>query len=345
MSFSEARYERIVATLQALAGAALPVDIRQNGLGYNNLVYMAVLLAAIESNPDSPLTVLLVEEPEAHLHPQLQGLLMEYLVSISTETTHVLTTTHSPQFASTASVEKTTVLTKTNPATSPSAHLLLDAGLSSKESDYLRRFLDVTKASLLFAQSVILVEGTAEQLLIPALANRLGINLTEHGVSVISVDGVSFGPFIRLFSDTGLPTRCAIISDSDPYTDAAGVEHDMSAVAQQLITTANDKIRVHLSEKTLEWQIAFENWATTDLLRDALASVHPRTAFPSAGATQGVDGQREFADDFLSVISKSKGPFAQELARQIINSRDIVFSVPPYIADAIRWAASPTDAR
>lgn len=73
--FAEAQFERVVAALRAMAGRVHPLEIVENGQGYNNLLYMAVLLSALAQSTDAELRILLVEELEAHLHPQLQDLL------------------------------------------------------------------------------------------------------------------------------------------------------------------------------------------------------------------------------------------------------------------------------
>ena len=57
-------------------------DIEQNGLGFNNLIFMAVVLSELARNPEAAYRGLIVEEPEAHLHPQLQGILLQYLENI-----------------------------------------------------------------------------------------------------------------------------------------------------------------------------------------------------------------------------------------------------------------------
>jgi len=216
--FADPRFERVVGTLRAQIGQFAALEMEQNGLGYNNLLYMAVLLAAIANAPsDTEPTrrVLLVEEPEAHLHPQLQELPMHFLDGQAASSTQVIVTTHSPNFAASAQVDRLTVMARATDAELPKGRTPRDFGLDPKRRKHLRSFLDVTKASLFFARAVILVEGVAEQLLVPAIAAHLKRPLAPSGVSVINVDGVAFPPFMDLFGPGKLPYRLAVISDGD----------------------------------------------------------------------------------------------------------------------------------
>ena len=336
--FADPRFERIVATLRAMAGTLEPLELAENGLGYNNLLYIAVLLAALADPGDAALRLLLVEEPEAHLHPQLQDLLMRYLEAEGRDQTQVVVTSHSPNFASAARVERVTVMVPQAPGETVVARAPRDFGLTDKQLGHLRRFLDVTKAALLFARGVVLVEGIAEQLLLPVIARRVGRPLPRHGAAVINIGGVAFDPFIELFAHDRLPYRCVVLSDGDPpgkpiADELEGAEPGVSPLAASLRAREGGNLLVRLAEKTLEWDLARAgNWA---LLLDALRPIKPRVA-AALEHDLAESSAEERSDRILEKVRDVKGRFAQELA-DLLDDEQREFTVPGYIREAIDW--------
>lgn len=366
LNFSDPSYLKILSTLQAKIGASTPLDLDENGLGFNNLLYMSVLLSVLENTADDPLSLLLIEEPEAHLHPQLQALLMDHIERASNSKLQVALTTHSPQLASGATIDQITVLGRDRSSMKP-AHLK-DARLDVRQRNYLRRFLDVTKSSLLFSRGVILVEGIAEQLLIPEIAKRTKLELNARGITVVNVSGLGFANFTPLFGEGGLEIPCAILTDRDPEsTDSAGLGEDTedlrtdrdgtaapgttedsatysnseaapapkgSAASISIAQLATRNIHVFIGQKTLEWDIAAtESGANRPTLIESLKPVRRNTAINLGNSTLEGD---EWADAFLKSVERHKGPFAQSLAATLSVQKKN-FSVPPYIEDAIRW--------
>ena len=156
------------------------------------------------------------------------------------------------------------------------ARLPRDFGLDDKQLAYLRRFLDVTKASLFFARAVILVEGVAEQLLVPVIAERLGRPLAPNGVAVINIGGVAFPPFTDLFADDKLPYRLAVISDADGQPDddeLEGEQPSLSPRARLLVERAGDNVTVCLAKRTLEHDLALAG--NEEVMLNALTQVKP----------------------------------------------------------------------
>ena len=198
------------------------------GLGSNNILYMACELLLLGREPEG-LPLLLVEEPEAHLHPQRQLRLMDFLlnaaagkVNDSSRAVQVILSTHSPNMASTLPLKNLVMLEDGRAYSLAEDETKLDTG----DYRFLERFLDVTKANLFFAHGVIIVEGDAEALLLPTLARLLGLDLTKHGISVVNVGGTGLRRFSKIFQrskDTSpqvsIPVAC--VADMDVMPDCA----------------------------------------------------------------------------------------------------------------------------
>lgn len=206
-------------------------EIEQNGLGFNNLIYMAVVLSELTKNPDSCYRGLIVEEPEAHLHPQLQAVLLQYLESIKAvdgeKPVQLFVTSHSPNFASIANLDSLVCLVDTDGSVETffPRNVVFEKGKREK----LERYLDVTRAELFFARRVIFVEGAAELMMVDALAKRIGYDLRQHGVSLISVEGLNFDSFLPLFGDKALKIPVAVLTDADPVVPKPAKKADGAA--------------------------------------------------------------------------------------------------------------------
>lgn len=207
--------------------SGMKIPATHNGLGYNNLIYMSLLLAKmqVDSNGDymggnaKIFPILAIEEPEAHLHPGMQKKFLSFLrenISLQ-KVRQIFITSHSTHITSTVDLDELICLSDINGSTSvgyPGRALSGDP-----KKGYVQRFIDATKSDILFANKVILVEGIAEQLLIPAFAKLLGVSLEDKHISIVSIGGRHFSNFELLFSEanpSAIHKRIACITDLDP---------------------------------------------------------------------------------------------------------------------------------
>lgn len=214
IQFEEQSYSKIVENLKVMFYPEntedeniIYRDLVENSLGYNNLIYIATILAEFEGlkqNFSTP-RILLIEEIEAHLNPQIQIKLIKYLEKQAKENDiQVIITTHSPTIASSISLNNIICFNYVNGKIKITD--LIDCKLNEKEVKFLDRWLDATKSTLLFSKGVLLVEGLAEALLIGKLTSlylktrKYGVNsLEEAGISVINMNGIFFNYFFKLY--------------------------------------------------------------------------------------------------------------------------------------------------
>lgn len=155
-------------------------------------------------------TILAIEEPEAHLHPTFQRIIYK---DVMKNNTSVLMTTHSPYITSVAPLNSIVHLRTTQEGTV--INTTADLDLSDKEKQDLERYIDVKRGEIYFGKGVILVEGIAEEYLIPAFAEKLGKPLDLKGIICCNINSTNFKPYVRFLDFLGIPYVC--ITDGDYY--------------------------------------------------------------------------------------------------------------------------------
>jgi putative ATP-dependent endonuclease of OLD family len=332
------------------------LELDRNGLGYNNLIFMAVVLSELAKNSDIAYRGLLVEEPEAHLHPHLQAVLLRYLSNIKSgageRPVQVFVTSHSPNFASIAPLDAITCMVQAD-AKVEAFHprtIVFEKGKKEK----LARFLDVTRAEIFFARRVVFVEGAAELMLIHTFAAKAGLDLRDHAVSLISVEGLNFDSFLPLFGEKALKVPVAVVTDADPK---AGKDADgepipaypaatdkivVSENTQSLLDRQDKLVHVFHGVKTFEYDLAL-NADNRKVMLEALADLHPTIAKKVMTAVEAAADDRAKAEAlFRGMFERThtnvqKGSFAQALAARIDDGKAKIV-VPEYLLNALKHA-------
>ena len=189
------------------------------GLGELNLLFIAAELLLLKDDNDGGMKLALIEELEAHLHPQAQLRLINYLQNEYNENdVQIIISTHSPILASKINL-KNLILMKDGVG-----YDLAEGKTGLQKGDYLflQRFLDSTKANLIFAKGIIMVEGDAENILIPVIADILGYPLEKYGISIVNVGSTAFLRYSRIMvreDGQTISIPVSVITDCDvkPY--------------------------------------------------------------------------------------------------------------------------------
>jgi len=257
LGLSAATFRAIIRNLKIILSdlSLASFEPGRNGLGMNNILYIAILMEYLQRRlalNRSAGQLILIEEPEAHLHPQLQFSLIAALRVIGVQT---ILTSHSTQVTSQVPLSSIVSLTKREDATIAAGNLALNAALTAPEIADLERYLDATKSALLYARKVILVEGPAEMFLIPALIEQVyGVKLERLGISVIAIHGVHFDVYAKLFRAGSLEKKCAIVADADMKPSDAE-DFDPETDAPDLVALESDFVSTFAGATTFEREL------------------------------------------------------------------------------------------
>lgn len=340
-------------------------ETKNPGLGSLNRLYMATELLNLKRNDWDGLKLCLVEELEAHLHPQAQMKVVEKIQACSEkEGIQFILTTHSPNLSSKIHV--------------PNLFLCNDGQiyplnrectrLDESKYNFLEKFLDVTKSNMFFAKGLIFVEGWAEEILLPTLAeilksqNVIKKNLTEAGVSIINVGNVGFLNYVDIFKtkdgrEINIPI--AIITDSDVPTYEKKNIKDQStdkvsyiaekisedAVSEKQKSAVQDKetrfnygknIKAFIAKDwTLEYALYLSSTCGS-FFKTAITNAHPQM--------DSIDFEKALAEKLLHLSAIDKTTTAYNLAK-LLHENEISFtkkqiendSSISYLVDALKF--------
>jgi putative ATP-dependent endonuclease of OLD family len=223
-------------------------------------------------------------------------------------------------------------------------------GIAPEDVADLNRYLDATRSTLLYARKVLLVEGPAEQFLVPPLVQRLmGVNLDDLGIAVVPIYGTHFGVYTKLFGPNGIRKKCAVLADGDlvPSDADPNVEledggddefPDAIELPNQLDVVENEFVRIFQSATTFEREITLIG--NLQMMQRAAAEIGaPGIANRLDEAIAANDNLEEVdIDDLKSKVLNTakrfgKARFAQLASKHVEGARVL----PAYIINAINW--------
>lgn len=325
-------------------------DIEQLGLGHLNILYIALKLVEFEAAREHQvLNIMIVEEPEAHIHTHIQKTLFENL-NVKEDYTQIIMTTHSTHLSEVSKISQMNVFKRNGKQTivmQPTKGLdayakRIDFNKDLSIETCIERYLDAKRSVLLFSKSVILVEGDGEEILIPALVKKcFGVSLDELGIGLINIGSIAFEYIAGIFDNERLQRHCAIITDLDATVGDA--EKDSTNAAKRGLTRKNTLDKLF---KYNEWVLAFYAPHTFEVdfyniqdnqkyLESIIDNHYVQKKAISTHISNITDSDDRRYDTIITVVNNLHKGWHAILLSEII---DETAKFPDYIIEAIAFA-------
>jgi len=315
--------------------------IEELSLGGANLIFLSLKLLSYQmqlpKNKSSYL--LLVEEPEAHLHTHIQKTIFQ---NIGKEKAQVIYSTHSTHISEACKIRSVNILTKKNNFTDVSQPT---SGLLPEEIIHLERYLDASRNTLLFAKSIMMIEGDAEFFVIPTMFNEIfGLMPDELGLSIINTGSTGFKNIANVFHENRIRKKCAIVTDEDKSITGVSNEAEERGANRKVeligFTNDNEYVTPFFGEYTFEVELVkcgnssyFKPIITKSYEGTHRNTVAARTKHLTNIENSDVD---KYGDAALQIAQREqKGWFALQLCDKI----DYKFLIPEYILKAIAFCS------
>lgn len=339
--FSLPNIEDLLKKLSLIYGDN-PIKIERNGTGRNNLLFISLMLSYIEDvrkAQNSYFRIVGLEEPEAHLHANLQDHLAHNIELLIKEKDgkkfrkdiQLLITSHSTHITTKIDFENTVVLFKNRNRIE--SHYILSAfpnnAKSMKQIRYLNKFLDAINTNIFYSKKIVLVEGISEKLLFPIFYKiHTDTTIEKDSCCLVNVDGLAFRNFLEIVKN-GYFQKCVVITDSD---SGKSVEDRAEKLRSDYLSVGQIKIKIS-AESTFEKDVIHANRSGTgkQILLDVLSLVRPLVAKNFIAKT----GKNLIStEEFFGLISSYKSDFAYYLLLSLEEDYS-GFNVPEYITSGI----------